>query len=216
MVQLMFWRRLKLLLFYLFVLVGGWYAGHALIDLMAFDLQPQNEAKIHLAIMTSIVAYVIASAVPFVPGAEIGFGLLMVFGAKIAFLVYVGMVAALLLSFMVGRFVPAERVAAAFDYLGLARAHDLVLQLAPMDAAARLQFLSARAPSRWLPVLLRYRYLALILLFNIPGNSVIGGGGGIAFTAGLCGLYSIPGYVIAVLIAVAPVPLFFVVSSHFS
>ncbi len=209
-------RWLKLSLFYIFLLLGGWYAGHALVDLVAFDVQPQNESRVHMAIMTAIVAFIAASAVPFVPGAEIGLGLLMVFGAKIAFLVYTSMVFALLLSFMVGRFVPAKFVAAFFRKFGLAKAHDLVLRLAPLDARERLQFLSAKAPGRWLPFLLRYRYLALIVLFNVPGNSAIGGGGGIAFTAGLSGLYSIHGYVVAVLIAVAPVPLFFAVSSYLS
>jgi hypothetical protein len=209
-------RWLKLGLLYAFFLIGGWYAGHALVDLVAFDLQPQNESRVHVAIMTAIVAFIAASAVPFVPGAEIGFGLLMVFGAKIAFLVYTSMVVALLLSFMVGRFVPARFVAAVFENLGLRKARDLVLRLAPFNSEERLQFLSAKAPSRWLPLLLRYRCLALIVLFNVPGNSAIGGGGGIAFTAGLCGLYSIAGYVAAVLIAVAPVPLFFAMSSYFS
>jgi hypothetical protein len=42
---------------------------------------------------------------------------------------------------------------------------------------------------------------------NIPGNIVIGGGGGIAMIAGLTGLYSFPRYLLTIAIAVAPIPL---------
>lgn len=36
------------------------------------------------------------------------------------------------------------------------------------------------------------RYVALAVLLNIPGNVVIGGGGGIAFAAGMTRLFSFP------------------------
>lgn len=209
-------RRLKLIVLYLVLLIGGWYVGHAIVDLLAFDVRPHTETRVHAMIMTAIGVFVVTSAVPFVPGAEIGLGLIFVFGAKIAFLVYVSMVAALILSYLVGRFVPALYVASAFGYFGLAKARELVLRMAPLDAEGRLGLLTAEAPSTWIPKLLRYRYLALVVLLNLPGNSVIGGGGGIAFTAGLSGLYSFPAYFLAVLVAVAPVPLFVVASAYFA
>jgi len=46
---------------------------------------------------------------------------------------------------------------------------------------------------------------------NIPGNYVIGGGGGIALIAGVSRVYSIPGFLLTILLAVAPVPLAVVV-----
>jgi len=54
---------------------------------------------------------------------------------------------------------------------------------------------------------LRHRYLALAVLFNLPGNMLIGGGGGIALIAGMSGLYRSTNYFITVTLAVAPVPL---------
>lgn len=209
------WRWLRLVALYLFLLIGGAYAGHALVELVAFDIQPQNEAKAHAMIMTATGAFILASATPFVPGAEIGFALLLLLGSRIAVLVYLSMLAALLLSYLIGRFVPAAVIAALFGHAGLDRARALVLRLAPLGPADRLDFLTAAAPRRVIPVLLRHRYLALIVLFNLPGNSVIGGGGGIAFTAGLSGLFSLPGYLAAVMVAVLPVPLFFLVSGLF-
>jgi hypothetical protein len=129
------------------------------------------------------------------------------FGAKVALLVYTAMVAALSLSFLAGRFVPASRLAALFGYLGLGKARDMALAMAPLAPQDRLGLLVERLPYRAVPILLRHRYLALVLLFNLPGNSVVGGGGGIAFTAGLSGLFSLPAYLTTVMVAVAPIPL---------
>jgi hypothetical protein len=103
--------------------------------------------------------------------------------------------------------VPARACAGLLDILGLDRARDLVLGMAPLGPAARQALLLERAPSRLLPVLLRHRYLTLAAAFNLPGNSLIGGGGGIALVAGMSGLYGTAPYVATVALAVAPVPL---------
>ena len=58
-----------------------------------------------------------------------------------------------------------------------------------------------------MPVLVRHRYVALAVLFNMPGNFLLGGGGGIAMVAGVSRLYSVPGFLVTVAIAVSPVPL---------
>jgi hypothetical protein len=42
---------------------------------------------------------------------------------------------------------------------------------------------------------------------NLPGNIVIGGGGGIALMAGLSRLFSPSGFVVTVAIATLPIPL---------
>jgi hypothetical protein len=41
----------------------------------------------------------------------------------------------------------------------------------------------------------------------VPGNAVIGGGGGIALLAGISGLFTFPRYLAIVSLAVLPVPL---------
>ena len=65
----------------------------------------------------------------------------------------------------------------------------------------------AAAPNRFAAVLLRQRYLALALLLNMPGNFVLGGGGGIAMMAGLSRVFSPPLFLLMTMLAVAPVPL---------
>lgn len=160
-------------------------------------------------ILAAFLCFILFSAIPFVPGAEIGLGLLMVLGAQGALGVYLAMVAALCLSFAVGRIVPPARVAGLFGALGLTRARDLVLRTADLVEADRAAFIEEHAPARWVPFLLRHRHLALALLFNLPGNVMLGGGGGIAFAAGASRLFGPGAYLVTVLIAVAPVPLMF-------
>jgi hypothetical protein len=54
---------------------------------------------------------------------------------------------------------------------------------------------------------LRHRYVALALAVNVPGNSVIGGGGGIMLMAGLSGIFAPLPTLLAIAVAVSPVPL---------
>ena len=88
-----------------------------------------------------------------------------------------------------------------------------MVQLDSFDADARLQLLSDSMPRRFVPFLLRHRHLMLALSFNLPGNTLLGGDGGIALAAGLSRLYSTTGFLATVMIAVAPVPLLFLVTT---
>ncbi|WP_150446703.1 hypothetical protein [Histidinibacterium aquaticum] len=158
-------------------------------------------------LVTAAVVYVMVSAVPFVPGAEIGMGLMLAFGAQAAPLVYLGMVGALCLAYAAGRLVPAPVLARIFLALGLRRAAGLVSQGAELDSESRLELFVENAPGRWVPVLLRHRYLALVLALNFPGSALVGGGGGLAMLAGMSRLYPAWAFVPTVLLAVAPLPL---------
>jgi len=76
-----------------------------------------------------------------------------------------------------------------------------------MDQSERLAVLEANAPP-WLgQSFIRHRYLLLGILLNLPGTSLIGGGGGIALVAGLSRLFSFPAFILTIVIATAPIPL---------
>lgn len=200
-------RRLLLLALYAALIAGGILAGRWVGDLMAFDLRPSNEPQIHALLMATTAVYIVTAAIPFVPGAEIGLVLLLALGPTTALLVYVSMVFALTLAFAVGRLVPARAIAATFDFFHLQRARDLVIDCSPLDMEGRLALMMERAPRRIVPFLLRHRYIALAVVLNIPGNTLIGGGGGIAMAAGMCGIYRFGAFLLTVLVAVAPLPL---------
>ncbi|HXV11709.1 MAG TPA: hypothetical protein VD839_12995, partial [Burkholderiales bacterium] len=63
-------------------------------------------------------------------------------------------------------------------------------------------------------VLLNHRYLLLALLLNLPGNVLIGGGGGIAMMAGMSRLYSFPSYLALISVAILPGPVLVMLSKY--
>jgi hypothetical protein len=199
-------RRLLLACAYLAVLAGGvWLSGllHGVVMRMEGGAMAMG-----LLVMLFLV-FILFSATPFVPGAEIGLGLLVALGAGGAPSVYVGMILALALAFVAGRFVPPHWLTSLFSVLGLDRARELVGTPKKMSMDERARFIAENAPARWVPFLLRHRYIALALLINTPGNVVLGGGGGIAFAAGASRLFSTGGFLVTIVLAVAPVPLAF-------
>lgn len=153
--------------------------------------------------------FVLLSAIPFVPGAEIGFGFLFTFGAQGALLVYSGMVMALSLAFIIGRFVPTNWVCKVLGAVGLKRARDLVKEASTLTRNERVLYFAKHAPKKWVPFLLRHRYIAMALLLNMPGNFVLGGGGGLAFAAGASRLFGVVPFFVSIAVAVAPFPLAF-------
>ncbi len=189
------------------MLFGDWLSRE-----LAIDIRPSNEPTIHLMVILAVVTFVVASCIPFVPGAEIGFALLVLFGGKVALLVYTSMVSALLLAYAIGILVPLDRLASLFRWAGLRKAYSLTETLADTPPSLRAELLLSHSPRMFARFLLKYRDALLVVLFNLPGNSVLGGGGGIAFTAGVSGLFRFPGFLSAVLVAVAPVPLIFAFS----
>ena len=199
-------RRILFACAYLAVLAGGVWLSGRLHDLI---LRMEGGAVAAGLLVALFVVFILFAAMPFVPGAEIGLGLLVALGAAGAATVYAGMILALMLAFVAGRFVPPRWLAALFASLGLHRARDLVAAPREMSMDARARFIAENAPARWVPYLLRHRHLALAVLLNTPGNVVLGGGGGIAFAAGASRLFSTRGFVVTILVAVAPVPIAF-------
>lgn len=189
------------------LIVLGNVLAQWLVERLDFEITPGNEPIVHRAIVISMVAYAILMAIPFVPGVEIGLAVLMILGPKIAVLVYLCTLAALSLSFLVGRLIPERILINLLRDLRFHKASGLLAQLEDLDSQQRLRLMLDRSPKRLIPFLLRYRYLALVAAVNLPGNIVIGGGGGIALMAGLSRLFSPSLFLLTIAIAISPVPL---------
>lgn len=175
-------RRLCLLAAVLLALTGagGWAA--ALCDLKSWVAQGELFSAV---VCAATAAYVLAMALPFIPGIEIGLALMLVLGADGVVLVYLCTQLALALSYLAGRLVPPAALGRVFALLGMERARRLVA--APGTAIPR--------PG-----------LALAALLNLPGNAVIGGAGGIGMLAGITRALSFPRYLLLVALATTPVP----------
>ncbi|MDE3026944.1 MAG: hypothetical protein KGH84_00930 [Paracoccaceae bacterium] len=158
-------------------------------------------------LITLIFAYALLIAIPFVPGVELGIALMAMEGARIAPLIYLATVLGLMLAYAVGSAMPAARLRDALADFRLRKAAELLDKVALLDPAERLKVLEARLPRRIAGLGLRYRYVALGIMVNLPGNSLAGGGGGILLVAGFSRVFSFTGAVATMLIAVSPVPL---------
>lgn len=189
------------------VLIGANILARDYMEVLHFPIRPGNEDAVHRTIMVSATLYALLLAVPFVPGAEIGVGLLVMLGPPIALLVYLCTVIGLSLSFVLGRLIPLSVLVRITNDIKLERTSNLLKAIEPLKKKQRLSYLTQKAPKRFVPLLVRYRYLALAIALNIPGNYLIGGGGGIALFAGISRLYSVPGFLITIVLSVAPVPI---------
>ncbi len=202
------WKRLiavALALGGLFIV--GQVAGEWIRSGLGLEEQSGSADYLRMVVAPAAAVYVILTAIPFVPGVEVGLSLLMLFGGSIALVVYVCTVLALMLAYLVGRFVPFRYFIRIFKVLALTRAAELLEEVANLPTRQRLAFLLETAPSGVVPFLLRHRYLTLAIIINMPGNMIVGGGGGIAMIAGMSGMFAWPAFLLTTAVAVAPVPL---------
>lgn len=160
-------------------------------------------------LITAILVYALLIAIPFVPGIEIGFALLIVQGVSIVPAVYLATLTGLLLAYFIGRLVPVTTLESLFRDLKLRRAAQLMADYAAMTQEARQHMLLNRLP-RFLAVpAVRYRYLTLALLINLPGNAFLGGGGGLMLASGLSRLFQPGKTILTLALCVLPVPVGF-------
>lgn len=205
-----FARRRRALLVLGTIIVVILFANLVAADLTSaldVEIRPSNEDLVHRLIMASSVAYTLLLALPFVPGVELGLAIIGVLGTKIVPLVYLCTLVGLTASFALGRLIGLESLARLGEDIGLARTATLLRRVESLDSAARLEFLVGAAPSRIVPFLLRHRYLAFAAALNLPGNFLLGGGGGLALIAGVSGLYSPVRFIATTAMAISPLPI---------
>ena len=201
-------RFLKIsLVFGLLVLLN--YGGRMVVDQINFQLWPEHENLMITVFWLSVAVYVLWMALPFVPGIELGLAIMVMLGPKGVVLVYLCTLLSLSLSFALGRLIPLKTFSRFLGWLHLQKAKNLVLQLEPLNSEEKLDFLLRTAPSRIIPYLLKHRYLMIAVALNLPGNVIIGGGGGIGVIAGMSNLCPFPKYLLFVSLAITPLPILF-------
>lgn len=158
-------------------------------------------------LLAVLVIYAVLIAIPFVPGVEIGLSVLAAGGADIAPLVWLATACGLSLAFLVGCTVPIAWLRRVLTDLHMLRAAQIVARFEALPTKGRAAFIHSLLPRRYCGWIIKYRYVNLAVVINIPGNSVIGGGGGIAFLSGLSGTFRAPLAILTIAVATAPVPL---------
>lgn len=183
-----------------------WATGWAMNQINTLDEAVRGPAR-STFLALALLAYALLIAIPFVPAIEIGLGLLMLGGAPVAPYVYLATLAGLLTAFFVGHLLPLSWIEASFRLFRLRAAADMTARLAPLSHQERLDILRHRLPGALGTWAIRFRHLTLAVLLNIPGNALVGGGGGIALVAGLSRLFTPRAVVLTLALAILPVPL---------
>jgi len=198
-------------LFWLIPLVAFAIGANLAVNWMLAYLGATGSSELQAALagmlVLTLVAYGVLIAIPFVPGVEIGVFLLVALGAPVAPYVYLATLAGLSASYLVGRFVPVSQMCRLLGVIGLHRACAFMLRVDALDQDKRLALIKDHTPAWIGPSLLRYRYLVIALGLNLPGNALIGGGGGIALMAGLSRIFSPLATILTIAVAVTPVTL---------
>lgn len=165
-----------------------------------------DRAMLQLIVM-ALIGYAVLVAVPFVPGIELGLGLLVVVGSSVAPFVYLATVIGLSLAFLLGQKLSLQWLHRVFVDLRMLRACRWLDRISSQPQAERLTDLTNRLPLWLAKPLIDYRYVTMGLLINMPGNSVIGGGGGIMLMAGVTRLFKSFSMIVTIALATLPVPL---------
>lgn len=186
-----------------------------LIDSLEIQIWPEYMEIVDRAVLISVILYIGLMATPFLPGIEIGLALMAILGAKGVVVVYISTLIALTISFGLGRLFPTHLLISLLRWLNLRQAAALLKSFDVTPPEKRLEFLTEKTPSQTIPAVLRHRYLMLALLLNLPGNALIGGGGGIAMMAGMSRLYSFPLYFLLISVAILPGPILVMLSKSF-
>ena len=202
------WYRIALVMLGLGVVfaISHW-GGKWLVSVVGLDTATGIKSRAWQIAVVGLGLYTVLMIIPFMPGIEISLALFAAFGQQIAIPIYLATILALSVSFLIGRLVPLRLIADCLSSFGLRNAGRYVKTLGPMNSRQRLETLVGQAPRRVVPTLLKHRYIAIAVALNVPGNALIGGGGGIALLAGISGLFTFPRFLLTVAVAVLPIPL---------
>ena len=195
-------RKLIAVVFWSTLLAVGHHLSHfGFHEFRDFLGEPSSDLSMGMLIGSGCL-YLLVLAIPFVPGVELGLLIMVLFGVTGAVAAYLATVGGIVLAFAAGRFLPLSVTTGWLAWVGLNG-----LALTPDMAVERL-FADKQSPASWLGSrLLKFRHLTLALCLNLPGNSILGGGGGIGLLCGLGRTFGWKGFVSTVVLAVLPVPI---------
>ncbi len=198
-------RGLSILVFWAFLLVLGHQLSHqGFHELQAALTSSGYEIGI-LALAASGITYLLLLALPFVPGVELGLLIMVIFGREGVIAAYLATIGGLCLAYTVARLLPNQMTSRWMHRVGLSdAAEDPGAAINAMVANAKG---AGRLAGKFGSFLLDHRYLTLAACLNLPGNSVLGGGGGIAFLCGLSEQFHRRRFILTVILATAPIPL---------
>jgi hypothetical protein len=148
-----------------------------------------------LALTIVCLIYSLILMMPFMPGIEIGIMIMLLFGQAGVVGAWLATVVGLSLAFLLGayfkRSAPLQKLLGGLDQL----------KQPTVEPSWRQEWLSYGAS-----LMASHPYLSVALLINIPGNMLIGGGGGIALCAGALSTMQVHRFALTVALASSLIP----------
>lgn len=190
------------------LIVVAVYLVHQLMSWVMAEAEATKSGPLMVGVVLVVLfAYIVLISIPFVPGIEIALSLMILRGPDVVLWVYGATVMGLFLAFLAGQYLSYGYLHTVFRDMRMKRACDLLDTIEPLSRTERLGFLKDKLPRILRPFLVEGRYALVGTVLNIPGNALIGGGGGIMLLAGLTRLFSTCGMLVLLIIAVSPVPI---------
>ena len=190
------------------MIVVAVFVVHQLMSWMMDKAEAAQSGPLLLGLMGIVfLTYIVLISIPFVPGIEIALSLMILRGPDVVIWVYGATVLGLFLAFLAGQYLSYDYLYTVFRDLRMKRACHLLDMLKPLSRKERLNLLKGKIPRLLRPFLIEGRYALIGVVLNIPGNALIGGGGGIMLVAGLSRLFSTCGIFVLLMIAASPVPI---------
>jgi len=190
------------------MIVVAVFVVHQLMSWMMGEAEAAQNGPLLMGLMGIVfLTYIILISIPFVPGIEIALSLMILRGPEVVIWVYGATILGLFLAFLAGQYLSYNYLRTVFSDLRMKRACHLLDILQPLSRNERLDLLKGKIPRLLRPFLIEGRYAIIGVTLNIPGNALIGGGGGIMLVAGLSRLFSTCWMFILLMIAASPVPI---------
>jgi hypothetical protein len=152
-----------------------------------------NTSPLALLIIVCAI-YAIALALPFVPGMEIGLFIMAAFGKPGVLGAWLATVIGLNLAFFIGHHFQNH------PWVQLSRERLNNTNDAEKSTMGRVRI--------WIVTqVIHYPYLLIAFVYNVPGNIILGGGGGISLAAGAAKGLTWPKFFATTVIATAGIPI---------
>ncbi|MBE0508404.1 MAG: hypothetical protein IBX50_17075 [Marinospirillum sp.] len=174
------------------VAAGLWVQGGEGVLHLWMDHATGNRVLVIIALVYSVLL-----AIPFVPGVELGWLIIGLFGEKGLLAAWLATVFGLNLSYLAAHYLLVDRYKMALE-----RARNRLESTRPED----LSF-TRRALRYSYFFYKQHPYVFMLMALNLPGNWVLGGGGGIALLLAINPKVRYPLYLLISMVATGIVPL---------
>lgn len=154
-----------------------------------------------------LAVYALLICVPFLPSFHLSLAFMILQGPDQIWWIFWATVVGFLLPFVAGNRIPHRHLVHIFNDLHMYRIAKLVKDTHAIPRDQRSELITQMAPKWIKPLVNKWRYLAIAIALNVPGNVIIGGAGGILMVAGLSRLFAPAAILVTIIVCLCPIPI---------